>query len=99
MPSPSTTGANMGYPPTVDSGAIAPAIIASEANTLAGGVAATLTINVPFLYAFEVTGQSLPVHQVRWRMGATAAGHSNMAIYTAAGAIVAGSDTGSIVNV
>lgn len=98
MPQPTTTGANMGYPATVDSNAVAPAIIASEANTLAGGVAATLTINVPFLYAFEVTGQTLQVHQVRWRIGATATGHSNMAIYTASGALVAGSDTGSIAN-
>lgn len=89
----------MGYPSTVDSNAVAPMIIASEANTLAGGVAATLTINVPFLYAFEVTGQTLQVHQVRWRMGATTTGHTNMAIYTAAGAIVAGSDTGAILNV
>lgn len=89
----------MGYPSTVDSGAIAPAIICSEAMAVAGGVAATLTINVPFLYAFEVPqGQSWTIHQVRWRMGATAAGHTNMAIYTAAGALVAGSDTGSIAN-
>lgn len=99
MPAPTTTGANMGYPATVDSGAIAPAIICSEANTLAGGVTATLTINVPFLYAFEVTGQTLPVHQVRWRMGATTTGHSNMAIYTAAGTLVPFSDTGAILNV
>lgn len=77
----------------------APMIISSEANTLAGGVLATLTINVPFLYAFEVSGQSLLIHQVRWRMGATTTGHTNMAIYTAAGALVAGSDTGSILNV
>lgn len=82
------------YPPVTT-----PMIIASEANTLAGGVAATLTINVPFLYAFEVSGQSQLFHQVRWRIGATATGHTNMAIYTAAGNLVAGSDTGSIVNV
>jgi hypothetical protein len=78
--------------------AATPMIIASEAVAAAGGVATTITINVPFLYAFEVSGQSLLVHQVRWRIGATATGHTNMAIYTAAGNLVAGSDTGSIVN-
>jgi hypothetical protein len=76
-----------------------PMIIASEGAADAGGVTSTITINVPFLYAFEVSGQSLLVHQVRWRMGATTTGHTNMAIYTAAGNLVAGSDTGAVLNV
>lgn len=75
-----------------------PMIIPSEAAAVGGGVTSTITINVPFLYAFEVSGQSLLIHQVRWRMGATATGHTNMAIYTATGNLVAGSDTGSIAN-
>lgn len=82
------------YPPVTP-----PMIITSEAAAVTGGISTTITINVPFLYAFEVSGQSLLIHQVRWRMGATTTGHTNMAIYTAAGALVAGSDTGSILNV
>ena len=81
------------YPPLTQ-----PMIITSEAAAAAGGVTSTITINVPFLYAFEVSGQGLLIHSARWRIGATATGHTHMAIYTAAGNLVAGSDTGSIVN-
>lgn len=99
MPAPSTTGGGlMSYASTVDAGVITPAIIATDA-AISGGITTTCTINVPFLYAFEVPqGQTWIIHQVRWHMGATTTGHTNMAIYTAAGNLVAGSDTGSIVN-
>lgn len=78
-----------------------PMIICSEAVDAAGGVACVLNASpgsVPYLYAFEVSGNSLTIHQVRFRIGATATGSTNMAIYTAAGNLVSGSDTGALSN-
>jgi hypothetical protein len=59
------------------------------------GVAATMAgPGTPYLFAFELQ-VATPIHQVRWHMGATATGHTNIALYTGAGALVAGSDTGA----
>lgn len=89
----------MGYPATVDTGVVGPLIIGTDAAAIAGGVTATLTgPGTPMLFAFELQAP-LAIHQVRWRMGATTTGHTNIAIYTAAGALVAGSDTGAIANI
>jgi len=73
-----------------------PQIIDNEAASYTGNTSA-LTANTIYLWAFEL---SVPVIIVgmRWRNAATATGSTNMGIYTAAGNLVAGSDTGAVAN-
>jgi len=97
MPAPTTTGGAMGYPTSVDSGQVPPEIIAAEAIAVAGVITATITANAVYLYGFELAA-NVSIASVRWRMGATTTGHTNMGIYTYAGNLVSGSDTGSQVN-
>ena len=99
MPAPATTGGGlMSYPASVDSGGIAPVIISNEPANIGGNVTSTVTALAVLLYAFEIQA-SVSVTAARWHMGTTATGTANMAIYTAAGALVSGSDTGAVTNV
>jgi hypothetical protein len=75
-----------------------PLIIASEASSDINSVAVVLSASVVYLYAFEVQAP-LSIASVRWGMGATVTGTTNMGIYTAAGNLVAGSDTTAKTNV
>src|SRR5258707_8563363 len=99
MPQPPTTGgALMGYPSTVDTGQVQPQFIGTEPVGLAGALTILLTANQVYLYLFELSAQEI-IAGVKWRMGATTTGHTNMGIYTYAGNLVAGSDTGAQLNV
>lgn len=77
--------------------AVKPQFIGTEAISLAGGLTVTLTANQVYLYLFE-TPVPLTITGVKWRMGVTTTGHTNMGIYTYAGNLVAGSDTGAQTN-
>ena len=88
----------MPYPSSVDANVATPAIISNEAIIYAASLTQTLTINVPFLYAFEISAY-VTVTGMRWRNGATTTGTTNMALYTFTGNLVSGSDTGAITNV
>src|SRR5260221_12935535 len=100
MPQPPTTGgALMGYPSTVDTGQVQPQFIGTEPVGLAGALTILLTANQVYLYLFEVPPTGITILGTKWRMGATIGGHTNMGIYTYAGNLVAGSDTGAQLNV
>lgn len=75
-----------------------PLIISTDAISFSGVSTGAAVANTVYLYAFELASP-VTVVSARWRNGATAAGHTNMAIYTAAGDLVAGSDTGAQSNV
>ena len=77
---------------------VAPLIICNDGASLSGSVSATLTANRVYLYAFELQ-VSVTVLKARYRTGATTTGACNMAIYTFAGNLVAGTDTGAQTNV
>lgn len=74
-----------------------PTLIQNEAIAYSGNSTLALTANNVYVYAFEIAGP-VTITAVRWRMGGTATGHSNMALYTFAGSLVSGSDTGAQVN-
>jgi len=99
MPAPTTTGGGlMGSPATVDSGGVTPAIIANDVTGLiAPNANKTFTANGVFLYAFEVYASTV-ILGGSWYSGATATGNTNMGIYTVAGNLVSGSDSGAIAN-
>jgi hypothetical protein len=78
--------------------AIKPQFIGTDAVGLAGALTITLTANQVYLYLFE-TPVPITITGVKWRMGITIGGHTNMGIYTYAGNLVAGSDTGAQLNV
>src|SRR5258707_4218654 len=100
MPQPPTTGgALMGYPSTVDTGQVQPQFIGTEAVGVAGALTILLTANQVYLYLFEVPPTGMTILGTKWRMGATTTGHTSMGIYTYAGNLVSGSDTGAQLNV
>lgn len=80
------------YPP------VAPQFIGTEAAGLAGVLTITLNANGVYLYLFELQAP-VTITGIKWRMGATVTGHTSMGIYTAAGNLVAGSDSGAQLNV
>src|SRR5258707_3551851 len=82
------------YPP-----APAPQFIGTEAVGVAGALTILLTANQVYLYLFEVPPTGMTILGTKWRMGATIGGHTNMGIYTYAGNLVSGSDTGAQLNV
>ena len=88
----------MGYPSTVDTGQVQPQFIGTEPVGLAGALTILLTANQVYLYLFELSAQEI-ITGAKWRMGATTTGHTNMGIYTYAGNLVSGSDTGAQLNV
>lgn len=75
---------------------IAPAIISDEVASLAGS-STVLSANTVYLSAFELQAPTV-VLGVKWIMVATATGKTNIGIYTLAGNLVAGSDTGQQTN-
>jgi hypothetical protein len=77
---------------------IAPLIICSEGATDVQSLVVTVSIGIEYLYAFELQAP-LFIASIRWDMGATVTGKTNAGIYTFAGNLVSGSDTGQIVNV
>ena len=86
----------MGSPSTVDNGGVAPTLLGSDGPS-AAAASMTIITNTVYLYAIEVL-VPVSITVMRWRMFATATGHSNLGIYTFAGNLVAGSDTGAIAN-
>ncbi len=82
------------YPP-----APTPQFIGTEPVGLAGALTILLTANQVYLYLYEVPPTGMTILGTKWRMGATTTGHTSMGIYTYAGAIVSGSDTGAQLNV
>lgn len=99
MPQPTTTGGGlMGYPSSVDTGYIAPAIVSNEGANLPGALTQALSANTVYLYTFELQA-GITIVSATWHMGATVTGKTNMGIYTLAGSLVAGSDTGQVTNV
>ena len=98
MPYPSTIGGGlMGYPSTVDSGGVVPEYLGPDVAAMNGAQNQTISQNTVFLYEVELQAPCI-VTGFRYRAGNAATGHVNGAIYTAAGNIVAGSDTGQIAN-
>ena len=75
-----------------------PAIISDESAALVGAITNTLAANTVYLYAFELQSPTV-ILGGKWHMGATVTGTANMGIYTLAGNLVAGSDSGAITNV
>src|SRR5260221_14466166 len=88
----------MGYPSTVDTGQVQPQFIGTEPVGLAGALTILLTANQVYLFLYELSAQEI-ITGVKWRMGATTTGHPNMGIYTYAGSLVSGSDTGAQLNI
>src|SRR5258707_15184881 len=82
------------YPP-----APAPQFIGTDSIGVAGALTILLTANQVYLYLFEVPPTGMTILGTKWRMGATIGGTTNMGIYTYAGNLVAGSDTGAQTNV
>ncbi len=82
------------YPP-----APTPQFIGTEPVGLAGALTILLTANQVYLYLYEVPPTGTTITGVKWRMGATTTGHTNMGIYTYAGSLVSGSDSGAQLNV
>lgn len=74
-----------------------PPIISNDAVVYGSVLTVTLTANAVNLYAFSLPSFTT-ITGVRWRMGATTTGHTNMAVYTLAGNLVTGSDTGAQLN-
>src|SRR5258708_2705457 len=94
MPQPTTTGgALMGYPTTVDTGQVQPQIIDNEVASYTLNTSA-LSANTVYLWAFELL-TNVTITGMRFRNGTTATGATNLGIYTAAGNLIAGSDTGA----
>jgi len=83
----------MGYPTTVDTGQVQPQIIDNEVASYTLNTSA-LSANTVYLWAFELS-TSVVITGMRFRNGTTATGATNLGIYTAAGNLVAGSDTGA----
>ncbi len=81
------------YPP-----APTPQFIGTDSIGLAGALTILLTANQVYLYLFEVPPTGMTILGTKWRMGATIGGTTNMGIYTYAGNLVAGSDTGAQTN-
>lgn len=97
MPYPSTIGGGiMGYPSTVDAGGVAQ-YLGVDIAAMAGAQNVVLSAGSIYCYEFELR-DSVIVTGLKYRAGNVAAGHVNAAIYTQAGNIVSGSDTGSITN-
>lgn len=71
--------------------------IGTEATGLAGVLTITLTANTVYLYLFEVLAP-VTITGVKWRMGATTTGHTNIGVYTYAGNLVSGTDSGAQLN-
>lgn len=89
----------MGYPSSVDSGGVSPAIIATDWSQAGSVVTTTYTANQVQCFSFDLQAPTV-ITGARWHMGATATGSTNVAIYTlSGGALVSGSDTGAITNV
>src|SRR5260221_2356097 len=82
------------YPP-----APTPQFVGTEPVGVAGALTILLTANQVYLYLFEVPPTGMTILGTKWRMGATTTGHTSMGIYTYAGNLVAGSDTGAQLNV
>ena len=69
----------MGYPTTVDTGQVTPWLLgAPEINSAASN--GVLAANSVYLYVFELMAP-VTVTSMRWRMGATATGTSDLGIY------------------
>jgi hypothetical protein len=81
------------FPPALPT----PQIIDNEVATQTGS-SQTAAANNVYLWAFELQSTTVIVG-MRWRNAATAAGSTNMGIYTVAGNLVAGSDTGAVADV
>src|SRR5258708_19137172 len=82
------------YPP-----ATTPQFVGTDPVGVAGALTILLTANQVYLYLFEVPPTGTTILGTKWRMGATIGGHTNMGIYTYAGNLVAGSDSGAQLNV
>src|SRR5260221_9950059 len=82
------------YPPVPT-----PQFIGTDSIGLAGALTILLTANQVYLYLFEVPPTGMTILGTKWRMGATTTGHTSMGIYTYAGSLVSGSDTGAQLNV
>src|SRR5260221_7439985 len=76
---------------------IAPVIISDEPASMVAITTGVLVAFTVYLYAFELQSPVV-VLGVKWGTGATHTGNTNMGIYTFAGNLVAGSDTGAQVN-
>lgn len=95
MPLPSTVTNNMGYPTTVDTGQVQPWIIEGY-SFIPQNSSGTLTpANSVWTFSFEVTA-NITVTAMRWRMGATATGNSDLGIYDSGGNLLG--HTGSVAN-
>lgn len=62
------------------------------------GSSGVLSANVVYLFAFEIQAPTV-VTGGKWRMAVTVTGTTNIGIYTAAGNLVSGSDSGAKTNV
>lgn len=69
----------------------APQLISNEATS--GSAVVLLTAAAVYVYAFEVNTPTT-INSIRWRTGATAAGKTNVGLYTSTGNLVANSDSG-----
>ncbi len=75
---------------------VPPDIIASDV-TASGATSVTFTANHVYLTSFAVNVTTIIV-ATGWQCGSTAAGKTNMGIYTLSGNLVSGSDTGQVSN-
>lgn len=87
----------MGYPTTVDNGLVTPQYLGVDIAAMNGSQNQTVAQNTVFLYEVEIQAP-VAVTGFHYRAGNAATGHVNGAIYTAAGNLVSGSDTGQIAN-
>jgi hypothetical protein len=78
----------MSYPSTVDAGGVSPAIIATEASSLAGLATTTLAANTIYLYAFELL-VTTTFSGAKWRTGSTQTGSADVGIYSSSGTLLA----------
>lgn len=76
----------------------APAIISDDGGVLTAQITTTLAANAVYLRAFTIYATTTIV-AAGYRMGATTTGKTNLGIYTLAGNLVSGSDTGQVTNV
>src|SRR5579859_288260 len=76
---------------------IAPQYLGVDVAALNGGQNQTLGAGTVYLYEVEIP-VAVTITGFKYRAGNAATGYVNGAIYTAAGNIVAGSDTGAITN-
>jgi hypothetical protein len=77
---------------------VMPAIITDDGAYIVAPTSTTVTANTLYMRAFTVFSTTIVV-AAGWNMGATATGKTNIAIYTLAGNLVSGSDTGQVSNV